>query len=88
MPSNITTLVQNAVIQTFNGEDGSGPPVGIGSTSYSGRYYANINAISPTTINIIEVYLGTSASPTTLLASMGIDQLPTLAASNITVTLV
>ena len=88
LPSNITTLVQNAVIQTFNGEDGSGPPVGIGSTSYSGRYYANINAISPTTINIIEVYLGTSASPTTLLASMGIDQLPTLAASNITVTLV
>lgn len=88
LPSNIATLVQNAVIQTFNGEDGSGPPVGIGSTSYSGRYYANINAISPTTINIIEVYLGISASPTTLLVSMGIDQLPTLAASNITVTLV
>ena len=87
LPANITTLVQNAVIQTFNGLDGSGPPVSIGSTSYSGRYYANINAISPN-VNVIEVYLGTSASPTTLSITMGIDQLPTLTASNILVTLV
>jgi len=87
LPANITTLAQNAVIQTFNGLDGSGPPVSIGSTSYSGRYYANINAISPN-VNVIEVYLGTSASPTTLSLTMGIDQLPTLTASNILVTLV
>ena len=87
LPANITTLTQNAVIQTFNGLDGSGPPVSIGSTSYSGRYYANINAISPN-VNVIEVYLGTSASPTTLYLTMGIDQLPTLTASNILVTLV
>ena len=87
LPANITTLVQNAVIQTFNGLDGSGAPVSIGSTSYSGRYYTNINAINPN-VNVIEVYLGLSASPTTLLVSMGIDQLPTLTASNILVTLV
>ena len=87
LPANITTLVQNAVIQTFNGLDGSGPPVSIGSTSYSGRYYANINAINPN-VNVIEVYLGTSASPTTLFITIGIDQLPTLTASNISVTLV
>ena len=87
LPANITTLVQNAVIQTFNGLDGSGPAVSIGSTSYSGRYYANINAISPN-VNVIEVYLGASASPTTLSVTMGIDQLPTLTASNILVTLV
>jgi uncharacterized phage protein gp47/JayE len=87
LPANITTLVQNAVIQTFNGLDGSGAPVSIGSTSYSGRYYTNINAINPN-VNVIEVYLGLSASPTTLLVNMGIDQLPTLTASNILVTLV
>ena len=87
LPANITTLVQNAVIQTFNGLDGSGPAVSIGSTSYSGRYYANINAISPS-VNVIEVYLGLSASPITLSLTMGIDQLPTLTASNILVTLV
>lgn len=87
LPSNITTLVQNAVIQSFNGLDGMGPAVTVGSTSYSGRYYANINAIN-SNVNVIEVYLGTSASPSTLLIAMGIDQLPTLTASNITVSLV
>lgn len=87
LPSNITTLVQNAVIQSFNGLDGNGPAVGIAQTTYSGRYYANINAINPT-INVKEVYLGLSASPSTLLATYGIDQLPTLAASNITVSLI
>lgn len=87
LPSNIISLVQNAVIESFNGLDGNGPAVNIGSTSYSGRYYANINAINPN-VNVIEVYLGTSASPSTLLISMGIDQLPTLTASNIAVTLV
>ena len=86
LPSNIIQLVQNAVIQSFNGLDG-GTDVTINSTSYSGRYYANINAIG-SYVNVIEVYLGTSASPSTLLISMGIDQLPTLTASNISVILV
>ena len=87
LPSDIITLVQNAVISSFNGLDGNGPAVGIAQTTYSGRYYANINAISPN-VNVKEVYLGLSASPSTLLATYGINQLPTLAASNITVQLV
>ena len=86
LPSNITQLVQNAVLASFNGQDG-GSAVGINSTTYSGRYYANINAISPN-VNVIEVYLGLSASPSTLLIAFGIDQLPTLSASNIAVVLV
>ena len=86
LPSNIIQLVQNAVIQSFNGQDG-GSAVTIGSTSYSGRYYANINAINPN-VNVIEVYLGLSSNPSTLLVSLGIDQVPTLTASNISVTLV
>ena len=85
LPSNIIQLVQAAVIQSFNGQDG-GTAVTIGSTSYSGRYYANINAINPN-VNVIEVYLGASASPSTLSVSLGIDQVPTLTASNIAVTL-
>ena len=86
MPSNIVQLTQNAVIASFNGQDG-GTAVGINSTTYSGRYYANINAIDPN-VNVIEVYLGITSTPTTLLAAFGIDQLPTLSASNIVVTLV
>jgi hypothetical protein len=86
LPSNIVSLVQNAVLASFNGQDG-GTAVGINSTTYSGRYYANINAISPA-VNVIEVYLGLSASPSTLLIAFGIDQLPTISASNIAVVLV
>ena len=86
LPSNIVQLTQNAVIASFNGQDG-GSAVTINSTSYSGRYYANINAINPN-VNVIEVYLGLTASPSTLLVALGIDQLPTITASNIVVTLV
>jgi len=86
LPSNITQLVQNAVLASFNGQDG-GSAVTINSTTYSGRYYANINAIS-SAVNVIEVYLGLTASPSTLSIAFGIDQLPTLSASNIAVVLV
>ena len=86
LPSNIVQLVQNAVLASFNGQDG-GTAVTINSTTYSGRYYANINATSPA-VNVIEVYLGLSASPSTLSIAFGIDQLPTLSASNIAVVLI
>jgi len=86
LPSNIVQLVQNAVLASFNGQDG-GTAVTINSTTYSGRYYANINAIN-SNVNVIEVYLGLSASPSTLSIAFGIDQLPTLSASNIAVVLV
>lgn len=143
LPSNITQLVQDAVLASFNGQDG-GTAAYIGQTTYSGRYYGNINAISPY-VNIQEVYLAaynsvtagsfvvgqyyqilslgtttqtqwntiagtsgvtyavgstfyaatTGASSGTgtalqyaLLIAFGIDQLPSLSASNISVTLV
>lgn len=86
LPADIIAQAQNAVIATFNGQNG-GTAVGINTTTYSGAYYAAINAISPN-VNVIEVYVGLTASPTTLEASLGIDQLPTISASQIVVTLV
>lgn len=86
LPSNITTLVQNAIIAAFNGTD-NGTRARIGSTLYSGRYFAGISAIAPT-VELLSVYLGASASPTASSFSLGIDQLPTLSAANISVTLV
>lgn len=86
LPSNIITQVQNAVIATFTGQNG-GTAVGINTTTYSGAYYGAINAISPN-VNVLEVYVGLTASPTTLEASLGIDQLPTISASQIVVNLV
>jgi small basic protein len=86
LPSNITTLVQNAIIAAFNGTDG-GIRARIGSTLYSGRYFAGISAIG-STVELLSVFIGKTASPTAASVALGIDQLPTLSASNITVTLV
>jgi hypothetical protein len=61
VPSNIIQLTQTAVVQSFDGLDGNGPAVSIGSSTYSGRYYGNINAINPN-VNVIEVYLTTTNS--------------------------
>lgn len=87
LPSNIVTLVKNAIIAAFTGADG-GIRARIGSTLYASRYYSGISAIDPQNVDILSVFLGQSASPTGTSTSLGIDQLPTLDASNITVTLV
>lgn len=86
LPSNITQLIQSAIIAAFNGTDG-GIRARIGSILYSGRYFAGISAIAPT-VEPLSIYIGTAASPTATSLALGIDQLPTLSASNITVTLV
>ena len=56
VPANIIQLTQDAVLQSFDGLDGNGPAAGIGTSTYSGRYYGNINTINPN-VNVIEVYL-------------------------------
>lgn len=87
LPANIITLVQNAIIASFNGDDG-GPQVRIGSTTYAGRYYAGISATN-SNVQILSVLMGFSLVGATLTSlSFGIDQLPTISASNIQVTLV
>lgn len=86
VPSNITTLVQNAILAAFNGQDG-GSRARIGSTLYAGRYFAGISAIG-NGVELLSIGIGTSASPTATSLAIGIDQLPTLSASNIAVTLV
>lgn len=85
LPSNITTLIQNAVLSAFNGQDG-GSRARIGSSIFSGRYYAPISSTSPY-VQILSVNVGTAPSPSGSVVNMGIDQLPTLSVSNITVTL-
>ena len=88
LPSNINQLVQNAIIQSFSGED-DGTIAGIGETIYGSRYYANVSAISPA-VEILSILVGfTSLSGAThTYQQIGIDQLPTIAASQIGVTLV
>lgn len=85
LPSNITTLIQNAIISAFTGQDG-GSRARIGSSIFAGRYYAPVSSTSQY-VEILSLYVGTAASPTGSVVNMGIDQLPTLDATNITVTL-
>lgn len=88
LPSNITQLVQNAVIQSFSGEDG-GTAAGINQTIYSGRYYANVAAIN-SSVEVLSILIGFTnlAGATYTYINTGIDQLPTISASQISVTLV
>ena len=86
LPANIVTLVQNAVLAAFNGTDG-GARARIASALYPSRYYAGIAALSPF-VSILSVFLGQAASPSTVSTTLGVDQAPTLQASNIAVNLV
>lgn len=86
LPADIVTRVQNAVIAAFTGTDG-GARARIASLLAAGRYYAGVQATS-SYVAILSIYLGQAASPTGTSTTMGVDQVPTIQASNITVNLV
>lgn len=85
LPSNIIDLVKAAIVAAFNGADG-GTRARIGSTILASRYYAPVSKIG-TSVSILSILIGTS-TPTLNSVLMGIDQAPTINASNISVTLV
>lgn len=85
LPSDIVTRVKNAIIARFTGTDGSARER-IGSTIYASKYYCVIGAAAAN-IAVISALVGTVTATLTSVA-VGIDQSPTIDASNITVTLV
>lgn len=86
LPSDIITQVKTAIINAFNGADG-GTRARIGSEIFASRYYAGIASLSQY-VAILSLFVGSSLSPSTTTVTMGIDQAPTIDASNIQVTLV
>jgi len=85
LPSDIVTLIKNAVVARFNGTDGT-TRERIGATILASRYYgAVVSAAS--NVSLISILIGTSA-PTLTQVQVGIDQRPSLDVSDITVTLV
>jgi hypothetical protein len=87
LPNNIVQLVQAAIIAAFNGTDG-GARARINQVTYAGRYYAGLAAIDPN-VEVLSVLMGFSSGTATNAAlTFGIDQLPTISASQIAVTLV
>lgn len=85
LPSNIVSLVQTAIVNAFSGADG-GSRARIGSLLLASRYYGPVSLIDRS-VSVLSILLG-SSTPTLTSQLMGIDQFPTVTASNITVTLV
>ena len=81
VPSNYSTLVQNAINQSFNGLDG-GSRMRQGSWIFASRFYANLLALG-SWMQIISVNIGlVTANETSLL--MNINQMPVVGAISVT----
>jgi uncharacterized phage protein gp47/JayE len=85
LPSTIVTLVTNAIIDRFNGADGT-TRERIGATILASRYYGAVVSVA-SNVSLISVLIGTS-TPTLSQIAVGIDQRPTVSAADITVTLI
>jgi hypothetical protein len=85
LPFNVVSIVKDAIIAAFNGGDG-GARARLGSTIFAGRFYAPISAANAN-ITVLSLLIGISA-PTAASITMGVDQLPTISPSNITVSLI
>ena len=83
LPSNYATLINNAIIAQFNGQNGN-TPAGIASLILASSYYAAIlNAVPGVTL--VSAFVGFASSPSGFDCQLGIDQEPTISAGNISV---
>ncbi|WP_447873960.1 baseplate J/gp47 family protein [Serratia fonticola] len=87
LPSNIISLTQNAIINAFNGEDG-GTRARIGSRIFAGRYYPGVQNIDQSNVNILGITISKDGVAFASSIEFGIDEIPTIDATNITVELV
>jgi hypothetical protein len=85
LPANIADLVKAAIVAQFNGTNGS-TRERIGSLILATRYYAPIAAVGQNVL-LVSVLLG-PVTATLPDYQVGIDQVPTLSLSDISVTLV
>ena len=85
LPSNIEDLVKTAIISAFNGESNGFARERMASYIFASRYYSVVSAISEY-VNILSIRIGTTTANSNSL-EMGIDQSPTVSASDIEVTL-
>ncbi|HCQ7755543.1 baseplate J/gp47 family protein [Citrobacter sp. 50677481] len=86
-PSDITQQVKTMIASVFNGGYEGIGKARIGATINSGKYYAPVISISPDTIGILSLEVSLDGSTYGPAVTMGIDQVPTIQESDITVTL-
>lgn len=86
VPSDVISQVRDAITNAFVGGDG-GTRAGIGSTVYASRYYSAVGLLG-SWARIVSIKVGTTSPGAADDVSLNINQVPTLSANNITVTLV
>ena len=86
-PSDITKQVKEMIVTVFNGGYEGIGKARIGSTINAGKYYAPVISISPDTVGILSLEVSLDGSLYGPAVPMGIDQVPTIQESDITVTL-
>ena len=87
VPSTALASIQTAILSIFNGETDSTTRARIAGEIFASQYYCSIASLGAWA-KIVEITIGTSANPTDTTVQMTMAQLPTLTASNITLTLV
>lgn len=85
VPSTAAQEVQSAIISAFNGDDG-GSRARIGGLLFASRFYSAVASLG-VWVQIVEITIDTSANPTGFTAQMQINQIPTIDASDIVVTI-
>ncbi|MDU5684156.1 MAG: baseplate J/gp47 family protein [Kluyvera cryocrescens] len=86
-PSDITSQVKSMIANVFNGGYEGIGKARIGSTINSGKYYAPVISISPDSVGILSLEVSLDGSTYGPAVTMGINQVPTIQESDITVTL-
>lgn len=88
LPSDVTTQVQSMVASVFNGGYDGIVKARIASRISAGVYYAPIISISTDYISILSLTISIDGITYTQSATVGIDQIPTIQASDVQVELV
>lgn len=86
LPADIVSLIQQAIIAAFIGEAPDSTRARIGSRLTASTFYRYVQAVDRN-MSVLSILIGT-ATPTLTVVNVGIDQAPTIDASDISVTLV
>lgn len=88
LPSDIVDQVKSAIISAFNGNSDLVPKARIASKAFAGGYYSVLNNIDTASVNVLSVTVSLDGINYASSVEYGVDQIPSLDASDISVSLV
>ncbi|MGC0863480.1 baseplate J/gp47 family protein [Pantoea agglomerans] len=88
LPSDIVDQVRAAIISAFNGNSDLVPKARIASKVFAGGYYSVLNNIDTASVNVLSVTVSLDGVNYASSVEYGVDQIPSLDASDISVSLV